>query len=132
MAPVKIVLPVFQVLGLVAFMAFEGVYMAFLVSLGDAVAICMCPAANATLWRPVNALEGGGAICNNGCVVHKDLQYSRPRVLQEHEVRGPVPAIHVVLDEPVYRGDLTAHRDESAIRHLLFRMQDSAGPQDIC
>mmetsp|Transcript_5602 Transcript_5602/g.10068 ORF Transcript_5602/g.10068 Transcript_5602/m.10068 type:complete len:648 (+) Transcript_5602:644-2587(+) len=75
--PVITVFPVVQVLGLVAFTAVWGVFLAFLASSGEVVASCMCPAANATLSTLVETVESIDGVCDDGCLIHKNLIYSK-------------------------------------------------------
>ncbi|KAL7539973.1 hypothetical protein ACHAXR_009764 [Thalassiosira sp. AJA248-18] len=77
--PVITVFPVFQVLGLFAFTIVWGVYMAFLASSGEVVANCMCPEMNenATLSTVVETVESNNGICDDGCLLHKELVYAK-------------------------------------------------------
>ncbi|KAL7548947.1 hypothetical protein ACHAWF_012218 [Thalassiosira exigua] len=67
--PVITLFPVLQVLGLLAFTAVWGVQ-------GNS-ASCYCPASNATFSTPVETLESENGLCDEGCIVHKELLYSR-------------------------------------------------------
>ncbi|KAL9190133.1 hypothetical protein ACHAXT_007344 [Thalassiosira profunda] len=77
--PVITVFPVVQVLGLVAFTVVWGVFMAYLASSGEIVASCMCPAVdeNATLSTLAETVASNDGVCEDGCLVHKELVYAQ-------------------------------------------------------
>ena len=70
----------FQVLGLIAFTSVWGVYMAFLASSGNIVANCMCPAIDDNSTLSILAETAGDkddGLCDEGCIVHKELIFSK-------------------------------------------------------